>query len=183
MFSTVGLYPASLLLSPSPSPSHQKINISAVPRSRSNHATTSTACPFEFNLLQPLLSALQTSTVVAISVLASLAFTTVIWLLSVRIGEPFGVWIMQHCIQPLEKPVTNPTPRYLQMTRNVEKIISGLVGMVMMIICMFYEHAAAEMGEGFIESCRLVMKGCIEGLIVLGMLRSVVTVYTKMIST
>lgn len=47
------------------------------------------------DLLQPLLSALQTSTVVAISILATLAFMNIIWFLSVKIGDPFGVWVMQ----------------------------------------------------------------------------------------
>lgn len=135
------------------------------------------------DLLQPLLSALQTSTVVAISILATLAFMNIIWFLSVKIGDPFGVWVMQYCIQPLEKPVTNPTPRYLQMTRNVEKIISGLVGVVLMIIrIMFYEHAVAGIREGFSGFCEFVVKECIEGLIVLGILRFVMVVYRKAIS-
>lgn len=51
-----------------------------------------------------------------------------------------------------------------------------------MIICMFYEHAVAGIGEGFSGFCEFVVKGCIEGLIVLGMLRFVVVVYRKAIS-
>lgn len=51
-----------------------------------------------------------------------------------------------------------------------------------MIICMFYEHAAAGMGEGFRGVGEFVVKGCTEGLIVLGMSRLVVTVYSKMVS-
>jgi len=68
------------------------------------------------------------------------------------------------------------------MTRKVEKIISGLVGVVLMIICMFYEHRVAGIGEGSSGFCEFVVKGCIEGLIVLGMLRFVVVVYRKAIS-
>lgn len=48
-----------------------------------------------------------------------------------------------------------------------------------MIICMLYEHAVAGIGEWFSGFCEFVVKGCIEGLIVLGILRLVVVVYRK----
>lgn len=122
-----------------------------------------------------ILSIVSTSVLITATILAVAAFITLIYLISIRLALPFGILLFDTFISlyNIELPST-PTQR--QKNAHAQKILAGLLALILHFGCVLYETIQAGSNSrplGFNESLGLTAKGCVEGVIVLAMLRLV----------
>ncbi|CAD0108204.1 unnamed protein product [Aureobasidium uvarum] len=134
--------------------------------------------------MDTLLSTLSTSVLITAAILAVTTFLTAIYLISKKLALPFGALLLDTIVSSHDnKPP--PTSKQEQDTLRAQKTLASVVAIVLLIVCVLYEQIQAGSNYrplGFNEFCGLAAKGCVEGVLVLAMLRSVLEGYRRLIS-
>ena len=121
--------------------------------------------------MDTLLSILQTSILIATSMLSITAFLALIYHFGILLALPFGTIL---CTAIFETWDISPSPQQ-QDLQHLHKVFAGMLLGMMCIVCVMYEvHWAGgyERPLGGREFGELGAKGCVEGIIVLGIFRS-----------
>ncbi|CAD0095865.1 unnamed protein product [Aureobasidium vineae] len=102
-----------------------------------------------------------------------------------KLALPFGALLFDTIISSynIQLPYT---PKQEHDTLRTQKTLAGVVAIVLLVGCVLYEQIQAGSNYrplGFNEFCGLAAKGCVEGVVVLAMLRSVLEGYRRLTSS
>ncbi|KEQ64278.1 uncharacterized protein M437DRAFT_64829 [Aureobasidium melanogenum CBS 110374] len=111
-----------------------------------------------------ILSILSTSIAITATILALAASLTLLCFISIRLALPFGVLLFDGFISlyNIELP---STPRQRQKITHGQKILAGLLALILHFGCVLYEQIQAGSNYrplGFDEFLGLTAKGCVE---------------------
>lgn len=133
-------------------------------------------------------SAIITSTIIVIVFLAA---TT--WIVGVKLAEPFGVIMFNTFVgvgrvlddQEASSAHKNQSVKIPQREtrKRVERVLSGVVAMILVFCTIVFEQALAGVGINYIslwDYCILVLKGIFEAMAALGMLRLALAAVRKL---
>lgn len=126
-----------------------------------------------------LTSTLQTSILIATSIIAITAFLSSVYLIGIKIALPFGLLLSTKFLKIYNR---QPLQEHIQ---HLGKILAGILLLLICFICLIYEQTSLLGGAmrplGFWEFAGLAGKGCVEALIVLGILRMGFAVVQKLV--
>lgn len=129
-----------------------------------------------------IVSTVFTSVLITATILAVTAFLATVYLISMRLALPFGALLFNTLISSFNIRLPS-TPAQKGDILHTQKVLSGLVALILHFSCVLYEQIKAGSSYrplGFNEFLSLTAKGCVEGVIVLGMLRSVYEGYKRL---
>ena len=134
--------------------------------------------------MDTLISALRTSAIIASTIIVVVALAITTWIVGVKIAEPFGIIFFNMCTGFGSAPddqeaASNHKKESVKASqretrKKLERLLSGIIAMFLVFCTVTWEHGLAGVGINYVslwDYCILVLKGIIEALVALGMLR------------
>ncbi|KAH0403880.1 hypothetical protein KCU89_g1687, partial [Aureobasidium melanogenum] len=165
-----------------------------------NHGCGITTIPSHLGLfdevnMDTLISAVQTSAMVALIIIAIVTLAATTWIIGVKLAEPFGV-MLSNTINGVgdalvDTEASNVEERSGKMSRqesrrNLGRIFSGIIAMFLCVFCVTFEQESAKHDFRppglWWNLCVPVLKGIFEAFVALGMLRLALTAVRRLVA-
>jgi hypothetical protein len=144
--------------------------------------------------MDTLISAMRTSAIIASSIIVIVALTIIIWIVGVKLAEPFGI-ILFNMFAGMSVP-DDQEASFAQQEKVVktsqhehrkiaERQLSGFVAMCFVFCTVVFELTLADVGvkwTSFSDFCIIVLKGIFEAFVALGMLRMALAAVRRLVS-
>ncbi|KAH0171266.1 hypothetical protein KCU67_g2269, partial [Aureobasidium melanogenum] len=145
--------------------------------------------------MDTLISAVHTSAMVALIIIAIVGLAATTWIIGVKLAEPFGV-MLSNTINGVgdtlvDTEASNVEERSGKMSRqesrrNLERIFSGIIAMLLCFFCVTFEQESAKHDFRppglWWNLCVPVFKGIFEAFVALGMLRLALTAVRRLVA-